>query len=99
SFVFLHGSQKLNDAAGFLFRQHEWGFVALVGSLGFPASAFFAVCGRSGVSVAALLVACRRIAAAAVTTTMVVAVYASQRTGTLIGDMLACTRSRLQRCC
>lgn len=89
--AFVHGWQKLADAARFLFEGHAWGFVGLVSSLGFPMPAFFAVCAALGESAGALCVACgflTRASAAAVTITMVVAAYTSARTGTSIE--LAC---------
>jgi putative oxidoreductase len=87
SLAFVHGWQKLGDAAIFFFEGHTWGFVGLVRSLGFPAPAFFALCAALGESLGGLCVACgllTRISAGAVTMTMAVAVYASVRMGTPI---------------
>ena len=89
--AFVHGWQKLADAARFLFAGHAWSFVGLVGGLGFPIPAFFAVCAALGESAGALCVACgflTRASAAVVTMTMIVAAYTSARTGTSIE--LAC---------
>jgi len=83
--LFVHGWQKLADAGGFVFAGHPWGFVGLVNSLGFPFPAFFAVCAALGESVCALSAACglfTRVTAAAVTTTMAVAMYCSFKSGT-----------------
>ena len=73
-----HGWAKMADAIG-LYHGHAWGFVEFIRSLGFPAPVFFAVSAMLSESVCAVLVACgffTRIAAAAVTFTMAVAIFA-----------------------
>src|SRR6186997_2597782 len=52
-----HGWTRLGRAMGYVFYGHPWTFVDLVGRLGFPMPAVFAVLSATAESVGALLVA------------------------------------------
>jgi len=52
-----HGWTRLGRAIGYVFYGHAWTFVDLVGRMGFPMPAVFAVLSATAESVGALLVA------------------------------------------
>jgi putative oxidoreductase len=72
-----HGWGKASAAFGFVFLGQEWRFVGVVGEMGFPLPAFFAICAALAEFVGGLLLAAglfTRYAAAFVTINMSVAV-------------------------
>jgi putative oxidoreductase len=74
----LHGWSKLSAAAGFLFQGQEWKFIRGVEELGFPMPVFFAVAAALAESLGSLGIAfgfLTRYSAAAVASTMLVAIY------------------------
>jgi putative oxidoreductase len=73
-----HGWTRLGRAIGFAFHGQPWTFVGLVGRLGFPMPAFFAVLSATAESVGALLVAVglfTRWASAIIAINMAVALF------------------------
>ena len=71
-----HGWTRLGRAIGYVFYGHPWTFVDLVGRLGFPIPAVFAVLSATAESIGALLVAVglfTRWGAAIITINMAVA--------------------------
>lgn len=76
--IWYHGWGKFAGAMGYVFGGKEWGFVGFVGSIGFPAPTFFALCAALAEFLGCLLLAVglfTRYAAALIATTMSVAVY------------------------
>ena len=72
-----HGWARLDRAIGYVFFDQPWTFVQLVGNLGFPLPAAFAVLSALSESLGALLVAAgvvTRLAAAAIAFNMTVAI-------------------------
>ena len=73
-----HGWTRLGRAVGYVFYGHPWTFVDLVGRLGFPMPAVFAVLSATAESLGALLVAIglfTRWGAALITINMAVALF------------------------
>ncbi len=80
----LHGRGKLVAAAGYLFAGHDWEFVKIVASLGFPLPGLFAVLAALSEGLGGLLLALglfTRFAAAAIVFTLLVAVTFHVRGG------------------
>ena len=87
----IHGWEKAVAAAGLLFAGHRWGFVSLIRSLGLPFPAFFAVCAMRAEFLCSLSVVLgfyTRACAAAIVTTMLVALYTDWKTGTPAEDAI-----------
>jgi putative oxidoreductase len=80
----LHGRAKLASASGYVFAGQPWSFVKVVAGLGFPAPGVFAVAAALAESIGSLLLAAglaARLAGAAVSFTMVVAISLHLRGG------------------
>jgi putative oxidoreductase len=80
----LHGRAKLSSAAAYVFSSQPWSFVKVVASLGFPAPGVFATAAALAESIGSLLLAAglaTRLAGAAVSFTMVVAISLHLRGG------------------
>ena len=78
-----HGWGKLTGAFAYIFGNQEWGFPQFVGSIGFPAPTFFALCATLAEFVGCVLLALgllTRYAAALIAITMSVAVLYHLRT-------------------
>ena len=84
SLAWLHGRGKIASVASYVFSGHDWSFVKVVASLGFPFAGFFAVAAALAESAGAVLVAAglaARLGGFLVMFTMGVAILSHLRAG------------------